>query len=77
MAVRRPRFSRSNWETADLVVQAVPLAMLPLIGAGVAAMLMGAAARVWALAVEAYPPYDEYQAKTSRRIIPVFIAEPV
>ena len=33
-------------------------------------------ARVWALAVEAYPPYDEYQAKTSRKI-PVFIAEPV
>ena len=33
-------------------------------------------ARVWALAVEAYPPYDDYQAKTSRKI-PVFIAEPV
>ena len=51
--------------------------MLPLIGAGVAAMLMGATVRIWALAVEAYPPYDEYQAKTSRKIIPVFIAEPV
>ena len=33
-------------------------------------------ARLWAAAVEAYPPYDDYQAKTSRRI-PVFIAEPV
>ncbi len=33
-------------------------------------------ARVWALAVEAFPPYEEYQNKTSRTI-PVFIAEPV
>ncbi len=33
-------------------------------------------ARLWAAAVEAYPPYDDYQAKTSRRI-PVFVAEPV
>ncbi|SRR6056297_2101978 len=32
-------------------------------------------ARLWAAAVAAYPPYDEYQAKTSRKI-PVFIAEP-
>ncbi len=32
-------------------------------------------ARLWALAVEAYPPYDEYQGRTSRRI-PVFLAEP-
>jgi deazaflavin-dependent oxidoreductase (nitroreductase family) len=32
-------------------------------------------ARLWKLAVAAYPPYDEYQAKTTRRI-PVFIAEP-
>ena len=32
-------------------------------------------ARLWAAGVEAYPPYDEYQAKTSR-IIPVFLAEP-
>lgn len=32
-------------------------------------------ARLWALSVEAFPPYGEYQAKTSRRI-PVFIAEP-
>jgi deazaflavin-dependent oxidoreductase (nitroreductase family) len=31
--------------------------------------------RVWALAVEAYPPYEDYQNKTSRKI-PVFIAEP-
>jgi F420H(2)-dependent quinone reductase len=32
-------------------------------------------ARLWALAVAAYPPYAEYQAKTARKI-PVFIAEP-
>ena len=32
-------------------------------------------ARVWALAVEAFPPYEEYRNKTSRTI-PVFIAEP-
>ena len=32
-------------------------------------------ARLWALAVEAYPPYDEYQTRTSRKI-PVFIAKP-
>ncbi|HET9492449.1 MAG TPA: nitroreductase family deazaflavin-dependent oxidoreductase [Methylomirabilota bacterium] len=32
-------------------------------------------ARLWKLAVAAYPPYEEYQAKTARRI-PVFIAEP-
>ena len=31
--------------------------------------------RLWAAGVEAYPPYDEYQAKTER-VIPVFIAEP-
>lgn len=31
--------------------------------------------KLWAAAVEAYPPYEEYQAKTTRRI-PVFIAEP-
>lgn len=30
--------------------------------------------RVWALGVEAYPPYEDYQNKTSRKI-PVFIAE--
>ena len=35
----------------------------------------GERARVWALAVEAFPPYEEYRNKTSR-IIPVFIAEP-
>src|SRR5215831_11301470 len=32
--------------------------------------------RLWKLAVAAYPPYDDYQAKTARRI-PVFVAEPV
>jgi deazaflavin-dependent oxidoreductase (nitroreductase family) len=32
-------------------------------------------ARLWALAVAAYPPYAEYQAKTTRKI-PIFIAEP-
>ena len=30
---------------------------------------------LWQVAVEAYPAYDEYQAKTTRRI-PVFVAEP-
>ena len=33
-------------------------------------------ARVWALAVEAFPPYEDYRNKTTR-MIPVFIAEPV
>ena len=33
-------------------------------------------ARVWALAVEAFPPYEDYRNKTSRTI-PVFVAEPV
>ncbi len=32
-------------------------------------------ARLWGLAVAAYPPYADYQAKTTRKI-PVFIAEP-
>lgn len=32
--------------------------------------------RLWAIAVEAYPPYAEYQVKTDR-VIPVFLAEPV
>ena len=32
-------------------------------------------ARLWKLAVAAYPPYEEYQAKTARRI-PLFLAEP-
>ena len=31
--------------------------------------------RLWALAVEAFPPYAEYQTKTTRKI-PVFLAEP-
>ena len=33
-------------------------------------------ARLWKLSVEAYPPYEEYQAKTARQI-PLFVAEPV
>lgn len=32
--------------------------------------------RLWAAAVEAYPDYEAYQAKTDRKI-PVFLAEPV
>lgn len=32
-------------------------------------------ARLWKLAVSAYPPYADYQTRTTRRI-PVFIAEP-
>ncbi|MCC7347622.1 MAG: nitroreductase family deazaflavin-dependent oxidoreductase [Variibacter sp.] len=32
-------------------------------------------ARLWQLAVQAYPPYEEYQTRTTRRI-PVFVAEP-
>jgi deazaflavin-dependent oxidoreductase (nitroreductase family) len=31
--------------------------------------------RLWKLAIAAYPPYEEYQAKTTRRI-PLFVAEP-
>ena len=33
-------------------------------------------ARLWAVAVAAYPPYEDYQKRTSRRI-PVFVASPV
>jgi deazaflavin-dependent oxidoreductase (nitroreductase family) len=33
-------------------------------------------ARLWTLAVAAYPPYEEYQAKTTRQI-PIFVAEPM
>jgi deazaflavin-dependent oxidoreductase (nitroreductase family) len=33
-------------------------------------------ARLWAIAVRAYPPYEDYQQRTTRRI-PVFLAEPV
>ena len=33
-------------------------------------------ARLWKLAVAAYPPYEEYQTRTTRQI-PVFVAEPV
>lgn len=32
-------------------------------------------ARLWKLAVAAYPPYEEYQQKTTRQI-PLFVAEP-
>ena len=32
--------------------------------------------KLWKIAVEAYPPYHEYQEKTDR-VIPVFLAEPV
>jgi deazaflavin-dependent oxidoreductase (nitroreductase family) len=32
--------------------------------------------RLWKLAVEAYPPYQDYQEKTDR-VIPVLVAEPV
>jgi len=32
-------------------------------------------ARLWKVAVAAFPPYEEYQAKTSRQI-PLFVAEP-
>ena len=32
--------------------------------------------RLWKLAVEAYPPYQEYQDKTER-VIPIFVAEPI
>jgi deazaflavin-dependent oxidoreductase (nitroreductase family) len=32
--------------------------------------------RLWKLAVEAYPPYEDYQKKTER-LIPMFVAEPV
>lgn len=31
--------------------------------------------RLWTLAVEAYPPYQDYQDKTDR-LIPLFVAEP-
>ena len=32
--------------------------------------------RLWAIAVAAYPPYQEYQDKTER-VIPIFVAEPI
>jgi len=32
-------------------------------------------ARLWALAVAAFPPYAEYQTRTERKI-PLFVAEP-
>ena len=36
----------------------------------------GERARLWELAVAAFPPYEEYQERTARTI-PVFVAEPV
>lgn len=33
-------------------------------------------ARLWKLSVDAYPPYHDYQSKTSRQI-PLFVAEPL
>jgi deazaflavin-dependent oxidoreductase (nitroreductase family) len=33
-------------------------------------------ARLWDASAAAYPPYNEYQAKTNRKI-PVFLAEPI
>jgi len=33
-------------------------------------------ARLWQLAVAAFPPYEDYQKKTTRQI-PIFVAEPV
>jgi F420H(2)-dependent quinone reductase len=33
-------------------------------------------ARVWALSIAAFPPYADYEKKTTRKI-PVFVAEPV
>lgn len=32
--------------------------------------------RLWTIAVEAYPPYQEYQDRTDR-VIPVLVAEPI
>ena len=32
--------------------------------------------RLWAIAVKAYPPYEDYQKRTKRQI-PVFVAEPL
>ena len=35
----------------------------------------GERARLWEIAVAAFPPYEEYQGRTTRKI-PVFVAEP-
>jgi deazaflavin-dependent oxidoreductase (nitroreductase family) len=35
----------------------------------------GERARLWTIAVAAYPPYEEYQTRTTRQI-PLFVAEP-
>ena len=32
--------------------------------------------RLWAIAVEAFPPYQDYKEKTER-VIPIFVAEPM
>ena len=32
-------------------------------------------ARLWEVSVAAFPPYEEYQGRTTRKI-PVFVAEP-
>lgn len=37
---------------------------------------VGERARLWKLAVAAYPPYEEYQTRTTREI-PIFVAVPV
>jgi deazaflavin-dependent oxidoreductase (nitroreductase family) len=37
---------------------------------------VGERARLWKLAVAAYPPYEEYQTRTTRKI-PIFVAVPV
>jgi len=36
----------------------------------------GERSRLWELSVAAYPPYEDYQKRTSRKI-PVFVAEPM
>jgi deazaflavin-dependent oxidoreductase (nitroreductase family) len=33
--------------------------------------------RLWAISVDAFPPYAEYKERAADRVIPVFVAEPV
>ena len=33
--------------------------------------------RLWAISVDAFPPYAEYKVRAADRVIPVFVAEPV
>jgi deazaflavin-dependent oxidoreductase (nitroreductase family) len=33
--------------------------------------------RLWAVGVDAFPPYAEYKERAGERVIPVFVAEPV